>query len=110
MSVRISLKHGTLQGYRTHKCRCVGCTTVWKEYRKAYQAERRRGSRQGERRTQFEDMTGPTPIQSCHCSLAGVGVDLPCQVRFEIKPFSEMIMLDLRAPEREWMTREKRKL
>lgn len=36
-----TLTHGTLGGYNNHKCRCEACSTVFREYQRAYRASKK---------------------------------------------------------------------
>lgn len=39
MERKTRLQHGTLSGYKTHRCRCKRCAEVWELYLQEYRDE-----------------------------------------------------------------------
>lgn len=88
-------EHGAYQRYR-QGCRCAPCTAAHRVYMRAYTQRRRAEGRLPEqrdpKRVHFADTEGPTPIQSCSCSLSGW--DPPWMWSWaRCTPFSEMYQI-----------------
>lgn len=64
MSLRESVPHGTLNGYTNYGCRCDKCTSVRKEFKRAYDLRERYG-------LSVDQYEGLAASQSYQCAICG---------------------------------------